>query len=127
MGKLTIYNKNTKLKYDNCFDLLFCLDYSLSSIIYPLLEKFKDLKLGYPGNLTEKKWLKILDKMIWAHKFIVYDMCDEQNDKEKLIAELGLSKSWSKSDYKSEEYIEANKKCEEGLKLFAKYYRALWY
>lgn len=95
---------------------LWSLDYHLAELILPRLIAFKKSKRnGVPGCLCKvdgtdqdfeaegKQWEEILDKMILAFEFIVKD------------------------DWKSiEELVERDKKIEEGIQLFGKYFRALW-
>lgn len=78
------------------------LDYSLAKLILPRLKRFRQITIATPGYLEEAEWQEKLDKMIAAFEF-------------------GASEErWSAGP---EEY----KKHEEGLKLFAEYYWALWW
>ena len=95
---------------------MWSLDITLAKIIVPALKKFKKEKHGYPGNLLdetdetpyingvpdagEKKWNAMLDQMIEA-----FELC---LDEERQFDE------------------EAGKRCEDGIALFAEYYRSLW-
>lgn len=93
----------------------FSLDYSLALYIYPRLCEFRNeyANFGTPAyfcydeNENEiengnELWLEALDKMILAFKYIITDPSDiEWREKDKII--------------------------DEGLKLFAEHYRALWY
>lgn len=77
------------------------LSYSLALEIYPRLCYFREHTLGYPPGVdSEEEWGKILDKMIHAFKLILTD-----------------------NRYRGED-LEA---IEEGLRLFAKWYLALWW
>lgn len=93
----------------------FSLDYSMALYIYPRLCKFRDeyAKFGTPGCFCynykgehlkngDKIWLKTLDKMILAFKYIITDPND--------------------IDYKRKDKI-----IKRGLFLFAQYYHCLWY
>jgi len=121
MDKLTISKNQRKLKYEQDFNLMWSLESSLSAIIYPLLERFRDQASRYSicGNLSEKQWINILDKMIWSHKFIVWDMADDKELKERLKLELKIPDNYN--------YNDLSNKANKGIKLFAKYYRGLWY
>ncbi len=79
------------------------LDYSLAKIITPRLKRFRELTCGYPGNETEESWNAKLDAMIEAFEFLASDDRWLDDDKEQ----------WDKT--------------QKGLKLFAKYYCALWW
>lgn len=89
------------------------LDSVVSSFILPRLKRFRDITNGYPGGVEEvstpEKWKEVLDKMIFAFEWNL--MCEEE-------VNYNLS----------DEEKDANwKKYSEGLDLFAKYFRALWW
>ncbi len=80
------------------------LDFTLSHLILPRLEIFRDNLHGYPSNLKSmKEWKKILNKMIYSFKSSI-------NDYENLESD-------SKKEFK---------KIQEGFDLFGKYYMNLW-
>lgn len=75
----------------------------ISHFVYPRLVRFKECNDGYPGTMTYEQWNEILDKMILAFKnIIVYNSAFECTD-------------------------EINAEIAEGLELFAKNFRRLWY
>lgn len=82
---------------------LWDLDFTLAKYILPRLIKFKEFTHGYPPSLTFEEYLKIIDKMIWSFEFII-------EDSTKFIP------------YNEDNYI----KYQEGIDLFAKYFRDLW-
>ena len=103
-----------------CETEFFSLDYSLALYIYPRLCKFRDeyAKYGTPGCLcydkdekqlpseeSSKRWMEILDKMIWSFKSII------------------IEPTWNTT----EELQEINTKIDEGLHLFADYFQCLWW
>lgn len=77
------------------------MDYVFSVFILPRLKRFRELHNCCPANLTPEKWENILNKMIFAFERIIEDPI-EYNEK-------------------------LNKKMDEGLKLFGKYFRQLWW
>ena len=86
----------------------YSLDYSLSLYIYSQLCYFRDHCLyGFPCEMTFEEWKSIVDKMIEAFKLIITD--DDYDC---------LDKTMSKN---------REKKIKYGLRLFAKYFRHLWY
>lgn len=85
---------------------LWSLDHTIAKFVLPRLIRFREVECGYPGNLTEKKWDKILDQMIYSMKAV----CDEWKGKISLI------------DAQVEE-----KRINRGLCLFGKYFRGLWW
>lgn len=89
-------------------------------IIHPLLVKFRRTTMGYPSNIDkedlpsymhdkngEDQWVWILDQMIWTHYEIGYNI--ENN----LFDDMRLQRIY-------------DKKIDNGLRLFAKYYRSIW-
>lgn len=98
----------------------FSLDYSMALYIYPRLCKFRDeyAKYGTPGCLcydenekqlpseeSSKRWMEILDKIIWSFKSTI------------------IEPTWNTI----EELQEINAKIDEGLHLFADYFQYLWW
>jgi hypothetical protein len=102
------------------------LDYTLAKIILPCLKQLKETKHGAPNTEDEdvpewlrstaappkenawdidanwfKRWDWIMDEMIFAFEFLNEDS-DDRYDEQK------------------------NDRCNNGLKLFGKYYRGLW-
>ena len=83
---------------------LWGLDYTLAKYILPRLIKFKENAEGHPNDITWEEYLIILDKMIWSFNHIIK-----------------MEYSSSFEDYKKEDI-----RCQEGLHLFAEYFRSLW-
>ena len=107
--------RNKLNKEGFCEYEFFSLDYSLALYIYPRLCYFRDncAKWATPAFFTfnedgtenpngNKEWIETINKMCLAFRLIITDPADP-------------------FDFK-----EVNKKIEEGLSLFAKYYRSLW-
>jgi hypothetical protein len=82
------------------------LDVVISKFILPRLKRFKEVNNGYPGHLTPEGWNEIIDKMIFAFEFNI-TMDEWSSNKEGFDAEVA--------------------KYEEGMQLFAKYFRDLWW
>jgi hypothetical protein len=84
------------------------LDATLAMCIYSYLCYFKEYcNVGYPGHMTEEQWNKCLDNMITAFRLLI--------EEDKI------------TDYQAIESKNRNKKINYGLRLFAKYFRNLWY
>lgn len=81
------------------------LDYTIAKFILPRLKRFKLLANGYPAEFDNiDEWYEIIDKMIEAFECILSD------------------------DYYDLRYTEEfEAKINEGLDLFRKYYRNLWW
>ena len=82
---------------------LWNLDINLAKYILPRLKRFKESVHSYPPNITFDEYIRIIDKMIWSFEFII-------EDGTRYIP------------YEEDNFI----KCQEGLDLFAKYFRDLW-
>ena len=85
------------------------LDYTIAEFALPRLRRFKEVTNGYPGELSEELWDEILDKMIFSLEYTVkeFRMEDEYTDLEFLKSQ--------------------GEKVQEGLELFGKYFRDLWW
>jgi len=80
----------------------------MAKFILPRLKLFKELNCGNPCDFTEESWDEVLDKMIFAMQAIA-------------------DGSWS---YENEDIEEARaywNRVQEGLELFGKYFRDLWW
>lgn len=82
---------------------LWNLDITIAKFILPRLKAFKKCAAGYPGDLTEKKWQKMLDKMIFTFEY--------HADKFARLSTM------TKKDFKT---------IREGFDLFQEYFPALW-
>lgn len=93
---------------------LWSLDHTIAEFVLPRLVRFKETRGGYPGCLQEKgdlaveKWDAILDKIIYSMEAIIVEW--------NSVFPLD-------SDGK---HID-EKKVRQGLSLFAKYFRHLWW
>jgi hypothetical protein len=103
--------------------VIWNLDYKIAEFVLPRLKLFKKKKMGWSNDFhdlnyddyneeerkksdekAEKEWNKTIDKMIYSFELIIKD------------------------EWKSiEEMKKKDKDIEEGLKLFAKYFRELWF
>lgn len=114
------------------------VDYTLSRIALSLLKHYREVgaKKAFPVGIEEEDipedidrafedddekkhaaWKAIVDKMIRAHEIVV---------NEELIDAFVASRM--KEDYlDSMKYNEISQEEKEGLRLFAKYYRHLWW
>lgn len=127
-------DRNIKVKiheYDT-----WSLDHTLSYIIYPLLVKFKEmeqhsfafvddedvpehLKLRdvYDEERDIAKWQYTVDEMIYSFKTLSEDVWDNKYYSENDDGTYNFDK---------EGYDIENNRINNGLRLFAKYYRHLW-
>lgn len=125
---------------------LWNLDYTVAKFVLPRLIKFKENSLGFPGYDeadTMDKWQNILQKMIAAFEYIVtdddwwiddprYDYSDGihiEIDKDKKTLFHFRIDDWAKEieNNRDTEQDRRNEAIKEGLELFSKYFRHLWW
>ena len=125
---------------------LWNLDYTVAKFVLPRLIKFKESSLGFPGYDeadTMDKWQDILQKMITAFEYIVtdddwwvddprYDYSDGihiETDKDKKTLFHFRIDDWAKEieNNRDTEQDRRNEAIKEGLELFSKYFRHLWW
>ncbi len=84
------------------------LDHTIAEFVLPRIKRFKEITISYPGHLDKDSWNKILDQMIFSFEAILNE--------------------WNLNEPKMtvEERKEYDKKVQEGLDLFGKYFRDLW-
>lgn len=95
-------------KHGFCDSETWSLDYVISKFIVPRLKRFKEINNGFSMSVTSEEWNKILDKMIFAFEWNCRDQEEEM-------------------DYNPKTWKKDLRKHEEGMKLFAKYFRDLWW
>ena len=102
------------------FDLCSTLAY----IILPSLKKFKEEEIGKPTGFTEDgEWEACLDAMIWSFDQVLTESEEPQaSDYEFDIVSNEETRKLFLSDHNT-----YNHKVQNGLDLFAKHYRSLWY
>ena len=121
---------------------IWSLDYAIARRVLPMLIAFRKAdKMGVPTTMFEepfkteysdeehkkadKKWNDILDKMIYAFKYVVYDGAWGGGDEHR--EELGIKlEEGSDRKYEKKSWEEANKRHKEGMKLFAEHFMSLW-
>lgn len=123
---------------------LWNLDYNIAKYLLPRLKAFKKNTMSIPASLTEDEWDNILDKMIIAFEYIIaedswwiddprYDYINYCHFSHSLsvdglrrvsITEEGRAKKIKEAHFREEKRRHAV--IEEGLTLFAKYFRELW-
>lgn len=104
-----------------------------SRIVVPRLKRLLEIKQGHPGTLTESEWNEALASMIWSFEnhdstpSVIYsddyDHRYERTDHEGMSTFRSLNTTGT---IDLSPVIEHQKKVQEGLDLFAKYYLHLW-
>ncbi len=101
---------------DTCY---WDLGSHLAEYILPKLKHFKENTHTYPGTKeasTPEKWNKTLDKMVYSFERVVED---------DFLGYWNEDKNYYVS-YSDKKQKEIQKRYEEGMKLFAEYFRAMW-
>lgn len=92
----------------------WCLCVLLAEYILPRLKEFKRRTNAYPMSVESMEdWYEIIDRMIYAFDYISKDSIT-----------YGLD-SWD-NDFR-EKYDEIQKRIDNGLYLFGKYFQELWW
>lgn len=130
------------------------MDHTLALLIVPMLKQLKKTKHGAPSVDTSdvplflkptqlevvrykedgttdknffKRWDYVMDEMIWAFEQIVDDDDEKQfYDHSDIDPEDSMEVSVKKLKVDREGLDAHNKRIENGLRLFGKYYRSLW-
>jgi len=142
------YNRANKnriyVRVDN-YDV-WSADHTLAEIIVPVLKKLKEQKHGSPSIDNEdvpdhlrstaappvddydtdenfhKRWDWVLDEMIWAFSSYIYEDDNKENEYDCKIKK-GDDGFY---DYDMEKKQAIDARVENGRRLFAKYFNALW-
>lgn len=137
----------TKFKDNELWDL----DLTIAQFVLPRLIQFKKTTKGYPGRLIVDDnidlssisdseddkyvtlWNNILDKMIWSFEQIVTNSEEPQLPDEAVQRVDMKDGIWN---YEIDEQVKQkfwddtqayNNRIQEGLRLFAEYFRDLWW
>lgn len=140
--------KYKKQRIERGFDdtELWSFDVTIAKFVLPRLIEFRKVANGYPADFkTFENWLATIDKMIYAFDHLVNEeKYDDERDKELELHWIGMydEKKLPDGNYeivygknydeeKMKKYHEMKKeeaeKIDEGLQLFGKHFRALWW
>jgi len=94
------------------YDETWALDSVIAQFILPRLKCFRKCNAGFPGggDMTMEKWNEIVDKMIFAFHWSLH------NEDDSYVG-----------DFTDKQVNECWKKYDEGIQLFAKWFRHLWW
>ena len=90
-------------------------------VISKSLRRFKEdveTRPGHPAEMTYEEWIDIIDTMIWTFEELNKDYDGP------FFEEYKESDDFKKYSKKLQEH---EKKIQNGIELFAKYYRNLWW
>ncbi len=144
-----IYDKKKRVVYTKIDDYdVWNLDNTLAQVILPALKEYRKITFAIPSNIHDtaglpyptetdeeyeialKKWHETLDKMIWSFEQITSDYEQQFYSVEGEIADPIFKDgqlNWkTKPTIDFDALKHHDKKIQEGLDLFGKYYRNLW-
>lgn len=135
-----------RIKRGWCDSDVWSIDGWFESVIVDMLKQLKEIKHGYPCNMTEEEWDNQLDRMIHCFTEMQEDKCSEKNEYEEQYkkqlhpwwnddenlkyteiqeySDEELRKLWLDREIEIDEY--RRKMQTEGFELFNKYFRNLW-
>ncbi len=88
----------------------WALDSVICQFIIPRLIRFKEVNIAYPGNgVTMEMWNAMIDEMIFAFDWSL----NHEEDKYYNLTDAEKKKNWKRYD--------------KGMKVFAKWFRHLWW
>lgn len=98
-------------------DVCWNLEYEMAKWILPRLRRYKEIKNGYPCELTEEQWDEYLSRMIRGFELYIANADTEPP------FDIG----WHEpvDDWRAR-HKECQKEMQENLDLFWEYYRHLW-
>jgi len=105
MGKYLKNGKTRKMHVQIDPWDMHSLDYTLAKIIHPALTQFRNTLNTHPTDLTFDEWKVIVDKMALAFELTIALIENEETVTDEDVREQQI---------------------EEGMQLFAKWFRALW-
>jgi hypothetical protein len=126
--------KYQQLRYGVADSECWSLDYTFTRYMLPRLKHFRNMKrYSYPSDVTPEEWERILDEIIWAfdymaneEKYIIMPHFDSDIEK---VFDMNRPKTLER-EIEWRNYFDKMKSLQhrkvESLKLFAKYYEALW-
>ena len=92
-----------------CDPETWALDSVICEFILPRLIRFKEVNKGFPCELTPEKWDGMIDEMIFAFDWSL----NWEEDKYENLTEKEQKLNWKRYD--------------NGMKLFVKHFRNLWW
>ena len=129
-----VISKYQQCRYGVADSECWSLDYTFSRYMLPRLKHFKKMeRYSYPPDVTPEEWENILDEIIWVFDYMLNEdtylpMPKSVSDIETIFdpnrpKTLEREMEWKEYCDKSNSF---QYRKQEALKLFAKYYEALW-
>ena len=92
-------------------DATWSLDTTMAKFIAPRLKRLREIESGHPACYTDKQWWRMVDQMIYSMEAVA-NQWDDKNEE--------LSQS-------PEDREKIDEKVQEGLVLFGRNFRGLWW
>ena len=96
------------------------LDYKIAKFVLPRLKRLREIESGFPGCYDHEQWWGMVDRMIWSMNEIVEHDGRYPEEEPPNFSEEGMIES----DRKRRIY---DQKLQEGLVLFGRNFRGLWW
>jgi len=129
-----VISKYQQFRYGVADSECWSLDYTFTRYMLPRLKHFRNMKrYSYPPDVTPEEWEIILDEIIWAFDYMADEdkylkMPEFESEMEDIF--IPNRPKTLKRELEWKEYYDKSKSFQyrktEALKLFAKYYEALW-
>ena len=130
--RLFIKSKYQLLRYGYEFRDCWSLDYSLARWILPRLKHLRKNLNGHPMELTFEQWEEILDKIIFSFEYVLnndkyYDECYPKDFVHGFDMDKNGYLIWKDSRRPDFSVLDKyEKRYDEGILLFSKFFRSLW-
>lgn len=92
-------------------DETWALDNTIAKFTLPRIKRLRELEIGHPGCYTKEQWDGMVDRMIYAMEAVIKD------GKGELYSDCR----------EPEDYRKIDRKVQEGLVLFGRNFRGLWW
>lgn len=87
------------------------LDYTIAKFSLPRLKRLREIESGHPACYTNEQWWGMVDQMIWSLEAIIKDFEGNLYD----------------GCLEPEDYRKIDRRMQEGLVLFGRNFRGLWW
>ena len=112
--------KKERAKKGYCRQDTWNIDCWFLNIVPKILKDFNENRFGYPYDLSNEEWDKIIKRMIFCFEEANEDTCSQINE---YSCETN-TEEWLKREEEINEYQDNMKN--EGLELFSKHFWNLW-
>lgn len=103
---------------------LWNLETTFAEYIVPRLKQFRDMTIGYPGQLDSiESWKAIIDEMIFGFEFYL----KQSDEYEKRVFSKKLVRTKEENDLAMASFETDVQRAQRGRELFGKWFEHLWW